>query len=54
MEEFDSCLQLYKEVVKNSQDEYDDERQTNVSAVKAALSLGGSDTNLVIYCSSNM
>lgn len=42
-------MQLYKDVVKNSEDDYDDERQTNVSAVTAALSLNNPNSDMVIY-----
>jgi len=40
-------MNLYKEVVKNSNDDYDDERQINVSAVAAALSLSNATSDLV-------
>lgn len=50
LEDLEGSMQLYREVVKNSQDDYDDERQTNVSAVAAALSLSGSTSDLVFKC----
>lgn len=40
-------MKLYKDVVKNSEDDYDDERQTNVSAVTAALSMNNTELDLV-------
>ena len=40
-------MQLYRDVLKNSQDDYDEERQTNVSAVMAGLSMSSPDSDLV-------
>ncbi|XP_067929456.1 signal recognition particle subunit SRP72-like [Watersipora subatra] len=46
LEDFEGSYDLYKDVAKNSQDDYEDERQTNVSAVAAALSLSSSSVDL--------
>ena len=35
------CLDLYKDLIKNTQDDYEAERETNLSAVVACLSLEG-------------
>jgi signal recognition particle subunit SRP72 len=35
------CLELYKDLIKNTQDDYEAERETNLSAVVASLSLEG-------------
>lgn len=48
MERFAECLELYKELIKNSQDDYEAERETNLSAVVASLSLEGTKTNLTM------
>lgn len=39
LEEYQECYDLYRDVIKNSEDEYDEERQTNLSAVIASLQL---------------
>uniref|UniRef100_A0A8C3WK43 Signal recognition particle subunit SRP72 n=1 Tax=Catagonus wagneri TaxID=51154 RepID=A0A8C3WK43_9CETA len=38
LERYDECLAVYRELVRNSQDDYDEERKTNLSAVVAAQS----------------
>lgn len=47
MEDFEGSMQLFKDVLKNSEDDYDEERQTNYSAVIASLSMTNSDSDLV-------
>ena len=37
LEEYEECLDTYRDLVKNTQDEYEEERETNFSAVLAAL-----------------
>ncbi|VVD04130.1 unnamed protein product [Leptidea sinapis] len=37
LEQYQECYNLYREIVKNSTDEYEDERKTNMSAVVANL-----------------
>ncbi|XP_046657297.1 signal recognition particle subunit SRP72-like [Daphnia pulicaria] len=46
MERFVECLELYKDLIKNTQDDYEAERETNLSAVVASLSLEGTKTSL--------
>ena len=50
LEDYEGSMQLYKDVVKNSEDDYDDERQTNVSAVTAALCLNNSNSAADMVC----
>uniref|UniRef100_A0A5F9C800 Signal recognition particle subunit SRP72 n=1 Tax=Oryctolagus cuniculus TaxID=9986 RepID=A0A5F9C800_RABIT len=38
LERYDECLTVYRDLVRNSQDDYDEERKTNLSAVVAAQS----------------
>ncbi|XP_039283174.1 signal recognition particle subunit SRP72 isoform X1 [Nilaparvata lugens] len=42
LERYEECFDVYRDVVKNSNDEYEDERETNLSAVIANLSIEGS------------
>lgn len=44
LERFEECLNSYKDLIKNTQDEYDDERLTNMSAVAASLADAGQQT----------
>jgi len=37
LEKFEECFELYKEIIKNTSDDYDDERKTNLSAAAAQL-----------------
>ncbi|KAM9331175.1 signal recognition particle subunit SRP72 [Gastrophryne carolinensis] len=39
LERYEECLAIYHDIIRNSQDDYDEERQTNLSAVVAAMSL---------------
>ncbi|GAB1607848.1 signal recognition particle subunit SRP72-like [Argonauta hians] len=39
LEQYDECLALYKQLIKNSADEFDEERQTNFAAVLSSLQL---------------
>jgi len=48
MERFSECLDLYKDLIKNTHDDYEIERETNLSAVVASLSLEGKKTNLPV------
>ncbi|RUS82662.1 hypothetical protein EGW08_009565 [Elysia chlorotica] len=41
LEEFEECFDLYRDVIKNSQDDFDSERETNLAAVVASLQLWG-------------
>ncbi|CAB1337310.1 unnamed protein product [Coregonus sp. 'balchen'] len=38
MERYDECKTVYTDLIRNSQDEYEEERKTNLSAVVAAMS----------------
>ncbi|XP_058116952.1 signal recognition particle subunit SRP72 [Anopheles ziemanni] len=35
LERYDECFELYRSIIKNTHDDYDDERRTNMSAVAA-------------------
>ncbi|NP_001085964.1 signal recognition particle 72kDa S homeolog [Xenopus laevis] len=39
LERYSDCLSVYRDIIRNSQDDYDEERKTNLSAVLAALSI---------------
>lgn len=41
LEQFDECFGLYKDIIKNSSDDYEEERTTNLSAVVANMSIEG-------------
>lgn len=41
LERFDECFDVYRDIIKNSDDDYDDERTTNLSAVVANLAIEG-------------
>uniref|UniRef100_A0A8D0H0B3 Signal recognition particle subunit SRP72 n=1 Tax=Sphenodon punctatus TaxID=8508 RepID=A0A8D0H0B3_SPHPU len=38
LERYDDCLSVYRDLIRNSQDDYEEERKTNLSAVIAAQS----------------
>lgn len=40
-EDFSSCLSVYKDLVKNTQDDFEDEREANLASVFAALETWG-------------
>lgn len=42
LERFEDCFDLYRDLIKNTQDDYDNERLTNMSAVVANLAIEGS------------
>ncbi|XP_063313353.1 signal recognition particle subunit SRP72 [Pelobates fuscus] len=44
LERYKECLSVYQDIIRNSQDDYDEERKTNLSAVMAALSLWDKET----------
>ncbi|OCU00877.1 hypothetical protein XELAEV_18006654mg [Xenopus laevis] len=39
LERYCDCLSVYRDIIRNSQDDYDEERKTNLSAVLAAMSI---------------
>uniref|UniRef100_A0A671RQF9 Signal recognition particle subunit SRP72 n=1 Tax=Sinocyclocheilus anshuiensis TaxID=1608454 RepID=A0A671RQF9_9TELE len=46
LERYDECLAVYKDMIRNSQDDYEEERKTNLSAVLAAQSTWESTSDL--------
>ncbi|XP_053694261.1 signal recognition particle subunit SRP72 [Sabethes cyaneus] len=46
LERFEECFELYKDIIKNTHDDYDDERTTNLSAVVANLCVEGTEKDL--------
>ncbi|XP_046384994.1 signal recognition particle subunit SRP72 [Ischnura elegans] len=42
LERYEECLDVYRDIIKNSSDEYEDERETNLAAVVANLSFSNS------------
>lgn len=38
LERYDECKSVYTDLIRNSQDEYEEERKTNLAAVVAATS----------------
>lgn len=42
LERYEECFESYKEIIKNTNDDYEDERRTNLSAVAANLALDSS------------
>lgn len=42
LEQFSECFDAYKDIIKNTDDDYEDERATNLSAVAANLAIEGS------------
>jgi len=43
LERYEECYDQYLELIKNSDDEYEDERETNLAAVVASLSIENND-----------
>jgi len=46
LESFEDCFEVYREIIKNTNDDYEEERETNLSAVMANLLLDGSSKQL--------
>ena len=42
LERYEECYDIYRDVIKNSSDAYEDERQSNLTAIAASLSISGS------------
>lgn len=42
LERFEDCFDAYRDIIKNSNDDYEDERAANLSAVAANLAIEGS------------
>lgn len=50
LEQFDECFDAYKDIIKNTNDDYEDERATNLSAAAANLAVVGSvNTNYLNF-----
>jgi len=47
LENYVDCYNIYKDLVKNTQDEFEEERQTNLSAVLAAMQMWSNATENV-------
>ncbi|XP_012281414.1 signal recognition particle subunit SRP72 [Orussus abietinus] len=43
LERYEECFSVYRDIIKNSNDEYEDERETNLAAVIANLAAEGLD-----------
>jgi signal recognition particle subunit SRP72 len=48
LERFEDCFDLYKDIIKTTSDDYEDERTTNLSAVVANLNIEGSVSNITV------
>lgn len=48
LERFNECKTVYTDLIRNSQDEYEEERKTNLAAVVASISQW-ENTPLVIF-----
>lgn len=42
LEKYEECFDSYRDLIKNTDDDYDEERTTNLSAVAANLAIEGS------------
>lgn len=42
LERYEECFDVYRDIIKNTDDEYEEERTTNLSAVVANLAIDGS------------
>lgn len=57
LEQYDECFDAYKDIIKNTHDDYEDERVSNLSAVAASLAIEGSVSKFIIirhYIISNL
>lgn len=45
LERFEECFDVYRDIIKNSDDDYENERTTNLSAVVANLAFEGTVSN---------
>lgn len=39
---YEECFDVYRDIIKNTTDDYEDERETNLSAVVANMTIEGS------------
>jgi len=42
LEKYEECFAVYRDIIKNSNDEYEEERETNLAAVLGNLTIEGS------------
>ena len=42
LEKYEECFAVYRDIIKNTSDDYEDERQTNLAAVLVNLTINGS------------
>lgn len=50
LERFEDCFDAYRDIVKNTDDDYEEERTTNLSAVIANLAIEGSVSKIKLFC----
>ncbi|XP_015603378.1 signal recognition particle subunit SRP72 [Cephus cinctus] len=43
LEKYEDCFSVYRDIIKNTHDDYEDERETNLAAVLVNLAIEGSD-----------
>ncbi|XP_054261614.1 signal recognition particle subunit SRP72 [Macrosteles quadrilineatus] len=46
LESYEECFDVYRDIIKNTNDDYEEERETNLSAVIANMLLDGSTKNI--------
>lgn len=49
LERFEDCFDAYRDIVKNTDDDYEEERTTNLSAVIANLAIDGSVSKIKLF-----
>lgn len=47
LEQYEECFDAYKDIIKNTHDDYEDERVSNLSAVAANLAIEGSVSKFI-------
>ena len=47
LEKYEECFAVYRDIIKNSSDEYEDERETNLAAVLVHLTTEGSVCKII-------
>ena len=51
LENYSDCFDLYRDLVKNSQDDYEEERETNLASLLASLQTWGmQDVVCTVHC----
>lgn len=46
---YEECFDVYRDIIKNTNDDYEEERETNLSAVIANMLLDGSVSDYTMY-----